>query len=55
MKVALVGLVDYQSQEGATYYNYMAAAGITNAAVMVLLYVIVQKGFVSGLMAGSIK
>lgn len=56
MELAIVTLTSYQhAPEGAVYLNYMAAGGIVVAGAMVILYVILQKGFIAGLTAGSVK
>lgn len=54
IQTAPISLVFFQSQH-TTNYTYLAAAAIITAAPVVLIYVLLQRSFVRGLLAGATK
>ena len=55
MKTVTLGLKNFMGQWGLVDYNRLFAAIAIVTFPIVLLYVIFQKQFVSGLTSGSIK
>jgi raffinose/stachyose/melibiose transport system permease protein len=54
IQTAPISLVFFQSQH-TTSYTYLAAAAIITALPVIAVYVLLQRSFVRGLLAGAMK
>ncbi len=55
IRTAPVGLTDFIFLFGTAFFNKVGAAGITMAVPIVIMFLIVQRHFIRGFLAGSLK